>query len=132
MTTLYLSGSITAKGVEEAQRMFLTERRRLREVGFDVINPTEYPPASEIGWVACMQRDIGLVAQSDGVALIDDSPMTDTSHGVRIEIEVARYLGLPVMSVSSWARQVVYGRPFIPEGWSDRELRAAQKPRLTN
>lgn len=127
---LYLSGSITAKGVDDARAMFLEERKRLRSAGFEVIDPTEFPPASEIGWIACMQRDIGLVAESDGVALIDTSPMTDVSHGVKIEQEVARYLGLPIMSVNSWVAVSDRSSVDVIEDWRDREFRSAMKPRL--
>ena len=100
---LYLSGSITARGGgDNAKSTFRSQASRLRVRGYEVISPLDYPDANEIGWVACMQRDIGLVAQCDGVAVIDDSPLTQYSHGVAIELEVAQYLGMPVMSVASW------------------------------
>lgn len=100
---LYLSGSITAKGGGDAAKStFQSQASRLRVRGYEVISPLDYPDANEIGWVTCMQRDIGLVAQCDGVAVIDDSPLTQHSHGVAIELEVAQYLGMPVMSVASW------------------------------
>lgn len=100
---IYISGSITSSiTVDGRLDHFQRVKQHLLDAGFDVICPTDYPPATEIGWVACMQRDIGLVAQSDGIAIIDESPRTQYSHGVAIEIEVAQYLGKPIMSWRSW------------------------------
>jgi hypothetical protein len=130
---LYLSGSITGVGTDQAKRIFNGEKSRLEHAGYEVVSPLDYPPAVDISWVSCIQRDIGLVASSDGVALIDDSPNTQFSHGVAIEKHVAQYLQLPVMSVSSWVENHIDGTAVStvdPADWHGAEAASAQARRL--
>jgi len=130
---LYLSGSITGLGTDAAKRVFKAEKQRLENVGYEVISPLDYPPAVDISWVSCIQRDIGLVASADGVALIDDSPNTQFSHGVAIEKHVAQYLQMPVMSVSSWIADHIDGSAagaVDPAYWHGAEAASAQARRL--
>lgn len=102
LPVLYLSGSITDAGTEKAQEKFSHEKQRLKEAGYMVISPLDYPPATEIGWIACMQRDIGLLGGCDAVALIGDQTGTMSSHGVKMEIEAALHEGKQIRSVSDW------------------------------
>ncbi len=130
---IYLSGSITGSGTETAKQVFANEKKRLENAGYEVISPLDYPPAVDISWVSCIQRDIGLVASADGVALIDDSPNTQFSHGVAIEKHVAQYLQLPVMSVNSWISNHISGTHVStvdPADWNGAEAASAQARRL--
>lgn len=130
---IYLSGSITGVGTDRAKQIFDENRDRLEAAGYVVYSPLDYPPAVEISWVRCMQRDIGLVASCDGVALIDDSPNTQFSHGVAIEKHVAQYLQLPVMSVNSWLEHHIEGTAVStvdPADWHGAEAASAQARRL--
>lgn len=124
---LYLSGSITGS-FATAKRTFNQAKENLRYAEYDVISPMDYPPASELSWVKCMQRDIGLVAKCDGIALIDTDPATQFSHGVRIEIEVAQYLHLPIMSVDSWLNTTI-DRDRLYD-WSNAEVASANSRRF--
>lgn len=124
---LYISGSITGS-FATARRTFDQAKEDLKYAGYDVISPMDYPPASELSWVTCMQRDIGLVAKCDGVALIDTDPATQFSHGVRIELEVAQYLKLPIMSVDSWLNTTIDRERLYD--WQHAEVASANSTRF--
>ena len=127
---LYISGSITGSIDSEGLDGFQYVKRMLNDLGYETVCPTDYPPATEIGWIACMQRDIGLVAQCDGVALIDDSPKTQHSHGVAIEKEVAQYMGIPVMSYHAWAYFADRKDAVAKWPWKTAEVDSASSQRL--
>jgi len=103
METIYLSGPISLGGkAGERTRKVFTNRfkkatKRLRESGFTVIDPTECPP--EKTWENYMRHGMRAVADADIVLVL---PQWEQSRGSRLEVFVARELGIPVEPVEGW------------------------------
>ncbi len=93
---LYLSGPIT--GTTDYVERFGTEAHRLRDRGYEVINPVQGVPAGLLHH-EYMRRDLLLMLTCDGVALIAGS---DESRGSKLEVQVAQACGLPVHSAAWW------------------------------
>lgn len=95
---------------------FLEGAARLRAAGYDVVSPAEIEleagfdpstPASDYtaaDYHAAMRRDIALVLEVDGVALLDD---WDRSKGARAEASVATAIGIPARVLDVWVDQSV-------------------------
>jgi hypothetical protein len=85
----YLAGPMT--GVEALNfPLFHAETARLRDLGFEVINPAEVNPDPGMSWVDAMHRDIPHLLTCDGVALL---PGWFHSKGARLEWSIAHSLG---------------------------------------
>lgn len=96
---LYVCGPMT--GMPELNfPAFHAAAKRLREAGFEVVNPAELNPDPGASWLACMRRDVQHLALCDGVATLDG---WQNSRGARVEVGLAEGLGLPVASVWRWA-----------------------------
>lgn len=90
---LYLAGPMTGHA-DLNFPAFHAEAKRLRALGFEVINPAEINADPTAGWLECMRADIKALADCDGVALL---PGWGDSRGARIEQGLARDLGLLVI-----------------------------------
>ncbi len=93
---LYLSGPIT--GTTDYVERFGTEAHRLRDAGYEVVNPVEGAPAGLLHH-EYMRRDLPLMLACDGVALL---PGHDESQGSKLEVQVARACGLMMHSAAWW------------------------------
>jgi hypothetical protein len=83
--------------------MFHAAAKRLCETGFSVINPAEEDDLkgvdkSTMGWVGYMRRDIRMLMDCDGIALL---PGWWKSPGAKLELYVARTLGMDVLDAES-------------------------------
>ena len=90
---IYISGPMTGL-VDLNFPAFNAAAARLRELGFDVINPAELNPDRTKSWQECMRVDIKALCDCDAIALLDGY---QTSKGARLEIEIAEGLGIPVV-----------------------------------
>lgn len=103
MTTLYVAGPMT--GLPDFNYpAFNTAAHTLRAAGYDVLNPTQgraTPTEDEDGmtWADYMRLALVLVTQSDGIALLPD---WQNSRGARLEVDVARALGMQVRMLKDW------------------------------
>jgi hypothetical protein len=94
---IYISGKIT--GDENYEAKFAEAERRLREAGFrDVVNPVLFAKKDE-DWKVSMRRDMAYLTHCDAVALLPDR---EGSHGVKIEVGLARELGISVRAIEDW------------------------------
>ena len=95
---LYLSGPMT--GYPDLNfPAFHAAARRLRGLGYVVVNPAELNPAgSEKSWHDCMRDDIAALVYCDVVALL---PGWENSRGAQLEVEIARRMDLRVFLASS-------------------------------
>lgn len=93
MMRVYLSGPMT--GIADLNfPAFNAEAARLRASGFEVVNPAEINPDSEMSWEACMRADIRALCDCDILALM---PGWHGSRGAHLETHVAHRLGLRIV-----------------------------------
>jgi hypothetical protein len=97
---LYVSGCIT--GDANYQEKFLKAENTLREAGFEPVNPVACVPPGW-NWSQAMRVVVGLMLECDGVALLDDWA---DSKGARIEVRLARDVGIPAMLLDRWIAEV--------------------------
>ncbi|MCL2162343.1 MAG: DUF4406 domain-containing protein [Betaproteobacteria bacterium] len=91
MKRVYVSGPMT--GLPELNfPVFYAEARRLRELGYTVINPAELNK-NETRRAQCMRRDIRALTLCDAVQLL---PGWRASKGAALELAVAKELGMQV------------------------------------
>ena len=100
----YLSGPMC--GIKDHNYpLFFQSAKLLREQGFNIINPAElhpinygegfYPNSDE--WIKLMKLDlIALINSASGLILL---PNSRKSKGSRLEIRVAKELGMPVYKI---------------------------------
>lgn len=93
---LYLSGPMTGLPDDNIPA-FGKAARRLRDFGYQVVNPGELGDAGS--WCENLKRDIPLVVECDGVATMDG---WKKSRGARLETDVARRLSIPVGTLDEW------------------------------
>lgn len=89
---LYLAGPMT--GFDDFNKpAFHLEAKRLRDLGYEVVNPAEINEGFDGEWNLCMKRDVEKLVWCDGIALM---PGWDRSRGASIECKLAVDLGLQV------------------------------------
>jgi nucleoside 2-deoxyribosyltransferase len=107
MTTLYIAGPMA--GYPEANfPAFFAARKQLELAGFTVLCPTDNEdsnpsPGTPQSFDWYLRRDLAMVVQSDGLALL---PGFEGSRGAHLELDVAHALGILTLPVHMW----------IPEG----------------
>lgn len=100
MSIVYLSGPISLGGkIGDQQQVkfvavFTREAARLRQWGYEVINPCELP--TEHSWEAYMRHGMRAVANCDMIGVL---PRWVESRGAMLEVFVATQLGIPVYPV---------------------------------
>lgn len=94
---LYISGPMTGRP-QLNYPAFFTAESQLRDMGYEVSNPAQYPDNGET-WAECLRRDLKDLLECDGVAAL---PGWQKSKGARLEVNVARRLGMEVMDVKHW------------------------------
>ena len=118
---VYVSGPMTGLP-DHNYPAFATAATRLRELGYDVLNPGETAGgATHLDRDTYMKIDISYVSAADAVALL---PGWADSNGANLEVLVARALGkaifrysfidglgvpLRVTGVDVWVEPVAYG-----------------------
>lgn len=97
--TLYIAGPMTGLPGYNYPA-FDYAAARLRDAGYDVINPaTHRPPVDHPTWTDYMRAGIAAVTRADGVATLPD---THTSRGALIECRIAGELGMPIRTADEW------------------------------
>jgi hypothetical protein len=86
---LYLSGPMTGI-VDYNFPAFMEEARRLRSLGYEVVNPAEVN-APGTRREDCLRNDIRHLIDCDGIALMRGWPY---SKGAQLEQHVASHLGM--------------------------------------
>lgn len=98
---IYLSGPMT--GLPNLNfPAFIAEAARLRELGYDVVNPAEINPSPDAKWADCMREDIRALTTCDTIALL---PGWQDSRGAKLERLIASELGLDVVNSYSIEQQ---------------------------
>lgn len=95
---IYLSGPMSGYPNYNTDA-FNAAAENLRKIGHDVINPVEIKKAEPTDWEGCMREDIRAMMDADAVATL---PGWQASRGARIEVTLAKQLGMPVEQVTSF------------------------------
>lgn len=96
MKRIYLSGPMTGKP-EFNFPAFDREAARIRELGYQVVNPAEINRDTKLSWHACMRADIKALCDCDVLALM---PGWEMSQGAHLELHLAHRLGMQICSTS--------------------------------
>lgn len=89
---VYLSGPMA--GLPEHNfPAFHAHAKKLREAGYDVVNPAEIDNAGKT-WEGCLRADLREMCTCDAIALM---PGWETSKGANLELHVAHRLGMKVL-----------------------------------
>jgi hypothetical protein len=95
---LYISGPVSGMpGLNKDA--FNAAEIQLDAAGHSVINPIKNGLPDDAPWVDHMRADIKMLMDCDGVAYL---PGWENSRGAKIEIELARALGFPVLHYAKW------------------------------
>lgn len=92
---VYISGPMT--GLPEFNvHAFHAAARRLRGLGFEVINPAEINADASKSWHDCMRGDIKALCDCDVIALL---PGWEGSNGAHLELHIAHRIGLEISTM---------------------------------
>lgn len=100
---LYLSGRMSGLPHNNFPA-FHKAAAQLRAAGYTVINPAEGGLPGDLPWDRYLRVDLAQLVTCDAVATL---PGWERSKGARLEVHVARELGMPVRSVPAWLARVV-------------------------
>ena len=93
MKRIYLSGPMT--GIADMNfPAFNAASERLRGLGYDVVNPVDLNPDTDVGWHECMRRDLAALLTCDTLALLDG---WQKSAGAHLEMHVAHRVGMDIV-----------------------------------
>lgn len=92
---VYISGPMT--GLPDLNfPAFREAARRLRSLGFEVVNPAELNPDPTTPWAQCMRADIKALCDCDVIALL---PGWEKSKGAHLELQIAHRLELEIKTI---------------------------------
>lgn len=99
MKRIYISGPMTGLPGKNFPA-FNTEAQRLRQLGFDVVNPVDVnPDEASMTWHECLRNDLAALLTCDTLALLDG---WQQSAGAHLEMHVAHRVGMEIV----FAREV--------------------------
>jgi hypothetical protein len=75
---------------------FNAEAKRLRDLGYEVVNPAEINPDGTLPWVQCLRMDIKALCDYHILAL---PPGWENSKSAHLELHIAHRLDLKVVMV---------------------------------
>lgn len=110
---VYLAGPMT--GIDQFNfPAFHDKAEELRELGIEVSNPAEnHGGRTDLPLAEYFKVDLPQVCDADAIVVL---PGWETSRGARIEVDLARHLGKPVLSALTLMpeRPSVYEYETIP------------------
>ena len=83
--------------------LFHAEARRLRALGYRVVNPAEIKQEPGAGWHACMRRDLAELLKCDAIAVL---PGWRQSRGAQLEYHLAESLDMRLMEAQKLTEPV--------------------------
>jgi hypothetical protein len=94
---IYISGPMT--GIEQFNHpAFANQAKRLRSLGFDVVNPAEHGEEVGLEWHQYLRKDIRLLVDCNAIYML---PGWSKSKGARLEHYIAVELGFSVTGAGS-------------------------------
>ena len=105
---LYISGPMSGHPELNFPAFFAAETK-LRSFGFDVINPASIQPLDPAkSWRDYMREDIRALIDCEGVATLLG---WGVSKGARLEVEIARMLGMTILPLEDWTKERAEAAP---------------------
>lgn len=102
---LYLAGPMT--GIEDFNYpAFNAMAERLRAAGYDVENPADHGTVDGADWADYMAYDLTRLGLCGQVAVL---PGWENSKGARLEVHIARELGMPVVNARDLVSMEIAG-----------------------
>jgi hypothetical protein len=93
MKRIYISGPMT--GIEDFNfPAFNAEAKRLKSLGYQVVNPVDVNPDPDTPWHECMRNDLRELLTCDTLALL---PGWTDSKGAHLEMHVAHRVGMRIV-----------------------------------
>lgn len=93
---IYISGPMS--GLPEHNfPAFHAEAARLRELGYDVVNPADLNPDPGKGWKDCLRVDLLELLGCDAIAML---PGWQKSEGAHLEMHVAHRVGIEILDAT--------------------------------
>lgn len=96
MTRFYLSGPMSGYPEHNAPQ-FATAAKKLRERGYEIVNPIEFDAAPDLAWSDYLRKDIRALMDCGGVITL---PGWQESRGATLEVHIAHALGMAVLPLS--------------------------------
>lgn len=93
---IYISGPMS--GLPEHNfPAFHAEAARLRDLGYDVVNPADLNPDPGKGWKDCLRVDLLELLGCDAIAML---PGWQKSEGAHLEMHVAHRVGIDILDAT--------------------------------
>ena len=98
MKNIYICGKVS--GDPDYYKKFLKEENRFFSLGYEPVNPAAFISRKE-EWSKAMRTAIRAMLLCDGVSLLPD---WKKSKGAKIEVRLARELGMDVRDSRKWIK----------------------------
>ena len=89
--TIYISGPITGRVIEEATEEFARAEEAIRAAGHEPVNPLKNGLDPKAEWIEHMEADLWMLRDCDAIVML---PGWLSSNGCRIEVSVAALLSI--------------------------------------
>lgn len=103
MRRVYISGPMSNMP-EHNFPAFNAEAARLRDLGYDVVNPVDVNPDPGTPWHECLRRDLQAMLTCDTIALL---PGWQRSEGANLELHVAHRVGIGIVTAAEITQRCV-------------------------
>jgi len=100
MKKIYICGKVS--GDPDYDKKFLKEENRLYSHGYEPINPAAFI-SRKAEWSDAMRTAIRTMLLCDGISLLPD---WKKSKGAKIEVRLARELGIEVRDNNKWVKEI--------------------------
>lgn len=91
---IYISGQITGLPIKKARANFYNLEKRIRALGFEVVNPMKLPHNHSKEWIDYMREDVFHLMDCDVLVYMENAI---ESKGACIEIEIARLFDIQTL-----------------------------------
>lgn len=95
MKRIYISGPMTSCPSLNFPA-FNAAANRLRNLGYEVVNPAEIDQGLSPTWGSCMRRDIAELMTCDTIALLNG---WELSKGAHLEVHIAHRVGIRIVNL---------------------------------
>lgn len=99
MKLAYISGPITGRTETVYVSAFAKAKEKLKQAGYEPVNPLELPHLHDKSWTSYMGEDIKELLQCQAIYMLPD---WKESKGARIEHAIACELGMEIIYSTEW------------------------------